>query len=328
MYPVEYHLKKLMLDYDCVTVPGLGGFILQPQPAWINRGKNRIHPPSRSISFNSLLSHDDGLLISALAKSRQVSYREAGIEVAQFAGSCKSKLASGGTVLLDGIGELSTSPEGQLRFSPSDTDGFHNGVYGMTSVSLYTRAIDQKPVRLEKKPSDRKTPLQKEKKPGPVKWTLAVSLPIILFLLYGIIFPQSVQNVYRQYTGFMFILNLTQMESGHKASPAPLIAVAEPVVITEPVIPEETKTIEDAKTIEVQTGPKYYIIGGCFESPENAGKFLSELTSRGFEAEEAGTTGHGHVRISYKSFSDKSPALSYLQEIRGKENPSAWLLKY
>ena len=25
MYPVEQHLRRLLLDYDCVTVPGLGG---------------------------------------------------------------------------------------------------------------------------------------------------------------------------------------------------------------------------------------------------------------------------------------------------------------
>jgi hypothetical protein len=86
--------------------------------------------------------------------------------------------------------------------------------------------------------------------------------------------------------------------------------------------------MEVVNQIETVASPKYYIIGGCFESEENAGKFLSELTKRGFDAETAGRTNRGHLRISYKSFAEKSPALSYLQEIRSKENTTAWLLKY
>jgi hypothetical protein len=322
MYPVEYHLKKLMLDYDCVTVPGLGGFILQRKQSWTNHSKNRIYPPSRTVSFNSLLNHDDGLLISAIARYMQVSYREAGTVVSQFASLCNSKIASGETLVLDGIGELSPGPEGRLQFRQSDTFEFYSEVFGMTSISIIAYGKDQSPARLDKKPADRKIQPQKERKQGSVKWTLAISIPVILFLLYGIIFPQSIQNLYTQYSGIWFNFQYTEAKTEPQPVQVPAITAPEPEVIAEPV-KQETEA-----TVAVPTGPKYYIIGGCFESEENAGKFFSELTKRGFEAEKAGTTGHGHIRISYKSFADKASALSYLQEIREKENPSAWLLKY
>jgi hypothetical protein len=322
MYPVEYHLKKLMLDYDCVTVPGLGGFILQRKQSWINHSKNRIYPPSRTVSFNSLLNHDDGLLISAIARSRQVSYREAGTVVSRFADLCNSKISAGEAIMLDGIGELYPGQEGRLQFRQSDTDEFYSEVFGMASISLYAHGRAQSPARLDKKPADRKIQPQKERKPGSVKWTLAISIPVILFLLYGIIFPQSIQNLYTQYSGIWFNFHYAEVKTEARAEPAPAIIAPEPEVIAEPV------KLEAETTVAVPTGPKYYIIGGCFESEENAGKFFSELTKRGFEAEKAGTTGHGHIRISYKSFADKAPALSYLEEIREKENPSAWLLKY
>jgi hypothetical protein len=322
MYPVEYHLKNLMLDYDCVTVPGLGGFILQLQPAWINRSKNRIYPPSRSISFNSVLNHDDGLLISSIARSRQVSYRDAGNVVAEFTEICRRKIASGEAVVLDGIGELFTGPEGRLQFRQSDTGNINNEVFGMAPINLYAISKAEITNRLDRKPADRKIPHQKERKSASVKWTLAVSVPIVLFLLYGIIFPQSIQNVYTQYSGIWFNFRHTETPIEVPVDLVPAIPAPEPEVIAEPVKEKEITATD------VKTGPKYYIIGGCFESEENAGKFFSELIRRGFDAEKAGTTGRGHARISYKSFTDKAPALSYLQEIRANENPSAWLLKY
>jgi hypothetical protein len=323
-----------MLDYDCVTVPGLGGFILQSKPAWINRGKNRIYPPSRLISFNSLLNHDDGLLISSIAKAREVSYREAGSVVAEFTEVCKRKIASGEAIVMEGIGELIPGQEGRLEFRQSGNESFNNKVFGMASISLYTKEKTPGTTRLDQKPVDRKIKRQKERKPASVKWTLAVSVPVILFLLYGIIFPQSIQQIYTQYSGFLFLYNRIENKTEIPSTPVSTITVPAPVVITEQVrqeVPEVTRS-EVAKAevtkAEVMAGPKYYIIGGCFESGENADKFYSELTRRGFEAEKAGTTSRGHFRISYKSFTEKAPALSYLQEIRARENPSAWLLKY
>jgi cell division protein FtsN len=94
-------------------------------------------------------------------------------------------------------------------------------------------------------------------------------------------------------------------------------------VSTIPVVKSET-----IKPAVVQQSQKYYIIGGCFEKEENAVKFLDGLLQRGFDAEKAGVTKRGHLRISYKSFTEKDPAHSYLQKIRDEENASAWILKY
>ncbi len=322
MYPVEYHLKELLLDYDCVTVPGLGGFILQFKPAWINRSKNRIYPPSRAISFNSLLDHDDGLLISAIATSRQITYREAAVVVSDFADTCKRKTGAGETIAIEDIGELSAGPEGKLKFMPYTTKGFNNEVFGMAPISLYSRVEAPQPVRLAQNPADRKIPRLKEKKQAPVKWTLALALPVILFLLYGIIFPHSLQNIYTQYSGMNIEFLPAEKHIVQTSAPVPEVLAPVIEVIAQPVATKVEMPVETAAS------PKYYIIGGCFESEENADKFLRELSKRGFDAEIAGTTNRGHRRISYKSFNEKSPALSYLQEIRATENASAWLLKY
>jgi cell division septation protein DedD len=109
---------------------------------------------------------------------------------------------------------------------------------------------------------------------------------------------------------------------------APVVSLpVEPAVVIqdEPVAPSKPVVKSQASPV---SSKKFYIIGGCFESHENAYKFLSELKNRGFEAEEAGTNQRGHLRISYKSFPGRQEALIYLDEIKARENPAAWLLKY
>ena len=55
--PIEQHIFELLKHNDCVIITGLGGFVLNYKPAYINEINNTIHPPSKLISFNSKLIH-------------------------------------------------------------------------------------------------------------------------------------------------------------------------------------------------------------------------------------------------------------------------------
>lgn len=327
MQPTESYLKELLFTYDCVTIPGLGGFIMQSEPASVNRQKSRIYPPSRYPSFNSLLNHDDGLLISRIASSEKITYREAAGLVSVFAENCKKRIIHGDSVYLESIGELSSDPEGGIRFRRLNTANFDTGIYGMEAVNLFALKAHAKTYRAVK-PADRKPAQFRVKKPASVRWTLAVSIPVIIFLLYGIIFPASFRNVYTTYSGivsdFLHPGQANQVDAvilqKEKITPSPYNSFIEtprpqPVVETQPAAVKPDK-------------PRYYIIGGCFENEGNARKFLASLLRQGYDAEEAGRTGRGHLRISYKSFPDKATALPYLEKIRKEENSGAWLLKY
>jgi nucleoid DNA-binding protein len=333
MQATENYLRDLLYSYDCVTIPGLGGFIMHSRQAWPDRENNRIYPPARYPSFNSLLSHDDGMLISAIARTEQVSYQEAGIFVRDFVSNCKNTLASGEKVILDGIGEFSSNPEGAIQFRHMTHSNFLAASFGLEPLNLYPINRLKPVARLKQKPADRKPVHQHSKQPASVRWTVILAVPVILFLLYGIIFPDSVQNLYTAYTGIAIDLGKTPVTDNLTTeplviyineapeTPAPVTIAEEPVAT--PVAAKVT-VVENA----VALSPKYYIIGGCFVSEENAVKFQQELIARGFEAEKAGSNKCGQIRISYKSFEDKSTAVSYLQKIRSEENSSAWLLKY
>jgi len=340
MLSIDLYLKDLLFEFDCVIIPGFGGFIMQSNPARIDQVKHRIHPPYRYPSFNSLLIHDDGLLISRIARAGSMSYHDAGQIVHEYAAQLKKKLSRGESIRIIGLGEISGSADGGIFFRPDYSINYHPGVYGMIAVKL--SPIVNQPVsgRLISRPVDRPVNDFRKKKPATVKWTLALSLPVIIFLLYGIIFPASIQKIYTNYAGVFIelfhhegskpitkqdVIDIKPLKT-QEMVPAP-----EPVVIQQPVI-ENTPVIEPEITTTTtsvgQSPVKYFIIGGCFEKKENADKFLAQLIEKGYEAEQAGITKKGHARISYRSFSEREPALLYLKKIKEEENPGAWLLKY
>jgi hypothetical protein len=62
MYSITRHIEYLVSRHDCVVVPGWGAFIAQYEPARIDAESGLIVPPSRAISFNQSVMHNDGLL--------------------------------------------------------------------------------------------------------------------------------------------------------------------------------------------------------------------------------------------------------------------------
>jgi hypothetical protein len=335
MQPVDLYIRELLFEYDCVIVPGLGGFLAQARPSLLLRDKRRIYPPSRIVTFNAMLVHDDGLLASCIAREEKTAYRDALQKIEAYVSACKNLLASGQSVKIEGIGNLSITPEKSIVFYPLADANFAGYTFGLDSIYLHPAEIKEPLKRTDKKPVDR-APRAIRKSPASVKWTLSVALPVIVFLLYGIIFPVSFQRLYMNYSGIItdVFINKTQpspaktVEMKQEPVEVPVVSlIVEPAVVIqdEPAGPSKPMVKSQAGPV---IGKKFYIIGGCFESHENAYKFLSELKNRGFEAEEAGTNQRGHLRISYKSFPGRQEALIYLDEIKARENPAAWLLKY
>ncbi|MFO7615104.1 MAG: SPOR domain-containing protein [Bacteroidales bacterium] len=340
MQAPDTYLRELLYTYDCVTIPGLGGFIMHRQSARIDREKGRIHPPGRFPSFNSLLVHDDGLLVSTIARGQGISYQEAAVLVSQFASQCKTELLKSNRLVLNDIGEFTLNTKGAILFHPATSSNYNTESYGMGVLSLFPRTSDRQKARLATRPADRKPGKLHQKQPASVKWTLVLSLPIILFLLYGIFFPASVETFYADFSGLTHQLTFTKKIQEPVMIPdANEFRVTEDVTVTpEPSSADMEEFFIPAdgpvQQMTEETAPvallpdRFHIIGGCFENKANAVRFLEVLKSRGFNAREAGSNARGHLRISYGSFADRSSAMAYLEKIRKEENPAAWLLVF
>ena len=67
---IEQVLKELLYKYNCVVIPNFGGIITHDASSQIHPIKNTFTPPSKRLAFNENLKENDGLLVSALAKTR------------------------------------------------------------------------------------------------------------------------------------------------------------------------------------------------------------------------------------------------------------------
>ena len=65
MIELAKHIEVLLLENDCVIVPGLGGFIAHKRQAAYSIQKGEFMPPLRTIGFNPQLIMNDGLLVQS-----------------------------------------------------------------------------------------------------------------------------------------------------------------------------------------------------------------------------------------------------------------------
>lgn len=341
MRPIEYYLRELLFEYDCVTVAGLGGFLVQARTSQLLRDRRKIYPPARVVTFNSLLRHDDGLLSSCISRAESIDYRSASRKIEEFVSLTLQKVQSGKEAALEGIGMLLLNEDGNLVFQPLPDHNFADDTYGMESIYVHPAEANESRENPPSRHQDRKPRPAREKTPAPVRWTVTLSLPVIVFLLYGILFPKSYQDFYTSYSSIISDF-LHKKTENRVATPAPV--KAETIIINETILVEEQPVLEISESTEAprivapaletasgtlqESGPRFYIIGGCFENPDNARKFTEELLARGFKPERAGTNKRGQLRIGYKSFGIRQEALEYLEQIKASENPAAWLLKY
>ena len=63
MRDLEKHIARLLLDNDCVIVPGFGGFMAHSIPAKYDEDTCLFTPPIRIVGFNPQLTMNDSLLV-------------------------------------------------------------------------------------------------------------------------------------------------------------------------------------------------------------------------------------------------------------------------
>lgn len=100
-------LRQLLLEHDCVTLPGFGALLAEPVPARIHPVRHTLSPPARRVAFSDRLLHDDGLLTAAVRRALPAD--ESGLapaRVRSFATELRAALRQHRTAELRGLGTL------------------------------------------------------------------------------------------------------------------------------------------------------------------------------------------------------------------------------
>ncbi len=111
---LSQHIATLLRRNDCVIVPGLGAFIATRCSAVVS--SSVMLPPRREITFNPIMTHDDGLLAESVSRRLQIPFSHAREKVAAEVALLHRRLHSEGTVLLPNVGMLNRRSGGRLEF--------------------------------------------------------------------------------------------------------------------------------------------------------------------------------------------------------------------
>ncbi|WP_278434785.1 hypothetical protein [Muribaculum intestinale] len=134
MISIIEHIEYLVLRHDCVVVPGLGALIAHHTPASIDSELECIFPPRRSITFNAELVHNDGLLISSVARRHRLTYDQAAQIVTDCVNAMRYQLQQEGETGLGHLGVLSLSEEGVPTFEPFESADVSPRYIGLSAV--------------------------------------------------------------------------------------------------------------------------------------------------------------------------------------------------
>src|SRR6476659_8783579 len=130
---IENYIAQLLYRHQCVTVPGFGAFLTEIQSAQFNEVSNTFYPPKKLISFNSYLRNNDGLLANHISLSEKVDYDTAVQKIKEEVDSWKNSLENYQPILLNNIGILKLTAEGNLAFEAFNQVNYLAEAFGLSS---------------------------------------------------------------------------------------------------------------------------------------------------------------------------------------------------
>ena len=136
MIELAQHIEALLLENDCVIVPGLGGFVAHYTPAMRVAEENTFLPPTRIIGFNPQLKMNDGLLVQSYMAVYDTDFSDATRIVGKSVKELLALLHENGKADLPNIGELRYNIHDSYDFTPYDDKLTTPYLYGLGSFEM------------------------------------------------------------------------------------------------------------------------------------------------------------------------------------------------
>lgn len=302
MKTISRHISSLLYDHECVIVPHLGAFLTNEVGASIDVNRGLLLPPRKEIVFNAQLSHNDGMLVNAIALSERIMFSEAGKAVESFVNNVMDLLRSGEVVSLPTLGKLSLMKNGVITFSADSKCNYLAESYGLQTISA--AVLPERTVGMV-----RMGDYSRYKRAA--GWAAAVAL----LFCFG---PK---------------LNDMPLQERNVSSYASLSSVFGTEVASEKETAEESNMFYSVAD-EVSEGEAieplhYHIIIGSYPTRVKALRRKAELEKRGVSDIEIITSADSkYVRLSVASFATQEEAREQnriIRKIQGMEK--AWVLK-
>ncbi|QTE21526.1 SPOR domain-containing protein [Polaribacter cellanae] len=293
------YINDLLYRYDCVIVPDFGGFVTNRIGAKLNENTHTFYPPTKQITFNNHLKHNDGLLANYIASTENISFEKASTAISLSVIKWQNEIQKK-AINLNNLGTISLNEAQQIVFEPITDVNFLTESFGLSTL----KSSEIKRYKEKVKPL---IPVTKtnDKKGVSVFIKYAATAAILLTLgLAG-------------YNGYQQNKQKEVLASQQKALDKKIQAAT--FVISNPL-----------PTIELNVAKKiskpYHVVAGAFQFVENAVKKVEQLKEKGYNAKIIGVNKWGLTQVTYNSYANKNKAINSLNRIKRTVSKDAWLL--
>ncbi len=289
-------IEHLLLNHECVVLPGLGGFIVRDSPCNFTADKSMIKPAFRNLFFNPHLTQNDGLLCHALQNETGMSYSEALAYSQSFVSDFQTQIQLEQSYKFGRLGVFYNG-QNNIWFAPANELNLSLESFGLESIHIQTVAQADKVVSTPIKSLIDNAPIATldVRKPRLKPWLVAASVALLfhvgyLFLEQAQLAPMPSQQHQAAVVPSIQLPNPPVVESTDTLSyPSDIEVAPEAEVISETNIVEEAQTIEPTipePTVKTSTAtviPPQVVAKYKIET--NAKFHLKDLQKKGITAE-------------------------------------------
>lgn len=348
-------IKEQLYTNNYLVLPSFGGFVLKSRSSHFSSSGGSLHPPSKSVSFNSQLKQNDGLMAQWLQREISCSADEALSHLNDFSNFCLGVLSAKRRLTIDGIGFFYIDFENNICFEPQQDSNFLCDSFGLSPISLKPLLSEQteltketiikEPVfvdrRIERDPIE--APIRSSKRNFKslvntiIVATLSLSLLILIIAnsksagtLYSSAFETKGNGVYTPQIYTELSIPMTTTSNVGYVADANGIAtleLADKKSISVLAIENKLNSALNTSMTDGYSNKKgYEIVLGCFTVFSNAQRMNKSLNAQNIRNTISAKNTKGMYVISDGSYTNREAAVQKLQELKVLF-PKAWIKK-
>ena len=359
MITLAKHIEFLLLEHDCVIVPGLGGFIANHAEAhYTGEDEHLFLPPYRTIGFNQQLQVNDGLLVQSYMAAYDTSYPSAHLQLEQDLEKMMRTLELTGTYELENIGVLRKDLHHNISLTAMNSGALTPSLYGLYSYEMKSlqEVIKEKEIErnlqaaataMQVTPAAVKSSENGRKRTGtkPIvihlsrRWldiSIAAAAAVVLFFCISYPAmkhtPGESDTVVAAFTPIQKVKSskVTSDKVANSSSTEKKEAISKIGVSANNNVSnhQSAKQKPVEKSIAKNSNSKFAIVLASYVSQKNAETFIKQLNDGGYKNAQFVSNGKMN-RILYSSYATEAEAQTALNTLRQESAffADGWILE-
>ena len=345
------HIESLLLENDCVIVPGLGGFVASYVSARLEEEEGIFLPPHRQIGFNPLLQINDGLLVQSYMLAYDVNFPVATAIINEAVNVIKADLQNKGEMEIGSVGRLRLGIDGCYDFTPNEAGILSPELYALdglllsalTEQNLVPQADTAQPA-IEDSEEEEEVAEETGKtytlriNRYVVHYAAAAVIALVFYILWATPITQAPSQ--SQLASMLPNFQLVNTHS-HSPQPAKATAKAQPAVCQTPEQTSDAPT-QDATAPKAQpasqpataaSAPAQYqgftLVLACHVTQAGAARLCQKLADEGYPDAQV-YQNKNKTSVIFGRFASREEAKAQLNSLRSQSESfeNAWIYEF